>query len=238
MTALLRTDGLTKRFGGILALDGVDLEVSGGEIVGLIGPNGSGKSTFFNVVAGFLSPSAGRVHWQGDDVTNVPAHRRARRGLVRTFQERMAFDDLTVRENCEFALIQLKVKRGWDERIDEVVEWVGLPSRCLDQRAVELSWGQSRLLGMALALLFEPKVVLFDEPFAGLNRIAAQEVVSALGRLRDSGIGAVVVEHEMQLLLPLCDRVVVMSRGQKIAEGTSDEILVRPEVRLAYFGAA
>jgi ABC-type branched-subunit amino acid transport system ATPase component len=91
---------------------------------------------------------------------------------------------------------------------------------------------------MALALLFEPKVVLFDEPFAGLNRIAAQEVVSALGRLRDSGIGAVVVEHEMQLLLPLCDRVVVMSRGQKIAEGTSDEILVRPEVRLAYFGAA
>lgn len=238
MSAELRTTGLTKHFAGNVALEGMDLEVRSGEIVGLIGPNGSGKSTFFNVVAGFIPATAGQVHWCGEDVTRVPAHRRARNGLVRTFQERMAFDDLTVQENFEFALIQLGVRKNRQKRIDDMVEWVGLPPRCLQQRAVELSWGQSRLLGMGLALLFEPKVVLFDEPFAGLNRIAAQEVVNALGRLRDAGIGAVVVEHEMQLLLPLCDRVVVMARGQKIAEGPSDEILERPEVRLAYFGGA
>ncbi|MEY2446950.1 MAG: branched-chain amino acid transport system ATP-binding protein [Acidimicrobiaceae bacterium] len=238
MSPLLEAHGLSKHFAGVAALVDVDLEVNAGEIVGLIGPNGSGKSTFFNVVTGFLRASSGTVIWKGEDVTRNSAHRRARKGLVRTFQERMCFDDLTVRENLQFPLIQAKSRGNSDARIAEVMEWVGLPQRTLTQRASELSWGQTRLLGMAVALLFTPEVVLFDEPFAGLNRIAAEDVCAALLRLRAEGITAVVVEHEMQLLLPLCDRVVVMARGQKIAEGTSADILEREEVRLAYFGAA
>jgi branched-chain amino acid transport system ATP-binding protein len=236
MTVLLETQGLTKHFAGVAALEGVDFEVHEREIVGLIGPNGSGKSTLFNVATGFLRPTSGRVFWKGADVTRQSAHRRARQGLVRTFQERMCFDDLTVRQNLEFPLIQAKFRGSVPDRIAAVMEWVGLPTHTLAQRASELSWGQTRLLGMGLGLLFEPQVILLDEPFAGLNRLAAADVCAALLRLRDEGITAVVVEHEMQLLLPLCDRVVVMARGQKIAEGTSEEILARDEVRLAYFG--
>jgi branched-chain amino acid transport system ATP-binding protein len=224
MTELLATSALVKQFRGNRALGPVNFRAAAGEIVGLIGPNGSGKTTFFNVVTGFLKPTAGMVRWQGDDIAALAPGRRAQLGLVRTFQEKMVFSGLSVRENLRYA-------------IRASLDYVGLPERTISQQADDLSWGQCRLLGMAMALMLRPKLLLLDEPFAGLNRIAAGQVTSMLQRLKGDGIGAVIVEHEMSLLLPLCDRVVVFAAGEILSEGPSDEILKRADVRSAYFGA-
>ncbi len=237
MTDLLRTSELSKHFGGNRALGPVDFRLNAGEIVGLIGPNGSGKTTFFNVVTGFLKASAGRVFWQGRDISSLTPGDRARLGLVRTFQEKMVFSGISVRENIRFALIQHGARDLGDDVILEAMDYVGLPARTLPQKAGDLSWGQCRMLGMALGLVLRPKLLLLDEPFAGLNRVAASDVTATLLRLKGDGIGGIIVEHEMSLLLPLCDRVVVFAAGEILAEGPGDVILQMPEVRAAYFGA-
>ena len=236
MNALLSTAGLTKSFSGNKALGPVDFRANAGEIVGLIGPNGSGKTTFFNTVTGFLKPSGGQVFWEGQDIGSLAPGRRAKLGLVRTFQEKMVFSALSVRENIRFSLIQLGAEDLDDHRVLAALDYVGLPARTLEQQAEDLSWGQCRLLGMAMALVLKPRLLLLDEPFAGLNRIAAAQVTDMLQRLKKDGIGGVIVEHEMALLLPLCDRVVVFAAGEILAEGSADEILRKPEVRAAYFG--
>jgi branched-chain amino acid transport system ATP-binding protein len=236
-TPLLRTGGLLKQFAGIRALGPVDFHAHPGEVVGIIGPNGSGKTTFFNVVTGFLNPTEGRVYWNGQDVTALAAHRRARLGLVRTFQEKMVFPGTSVRENLHLALIQRGSASLEDNAVRAAIAYVGLPESTIEQQAGDLSWGQCRLLGMALGLVLKPRLLLLDEPFAGLNRIAAEQVTGMLRRLKQDGIGAVIVEHEMALLLPLCDRVVVFAGGEILAEGSSEEILKREDVRAAYFGA-
>lgn len=237
MSVILQGQGLKKRFGGVHALRGVDLEIDDREVLGVIGPNGSGKSTLFNVLAGEFRPDDGSVVWCGTDITRVPAHRRARMGLVRTFQERMVFGRMPVRENIEFALLQRG--GGFDESdIQRALEFVGLPQRVLTQSGDQLSWGQSRLVGLVLGVVLRPQVLMLDEPFAGLNRLAAQEVNDALLKLRDEGVGLVIVEHEMSLLLPLCDRVVVLAEGRKVAEDTPNAILANTEVQRAYFGTA
>jgi branched-chain amino acid transport system ATP-binding protein len=236
MTTLLSARGLSKSFDGVDAVVDVDLEVTIDEIVGLIGPNGSGKSTLFGLITGFIRLSGGTVSWLKEDVTRLPAHQRARRGLVRTFQERMVFDHTTVRENLQFAAIRADLDPADDDRLAGALDVVGLPVGVMRQRAMDLSWGQTRLLGIAMALLLGPKLLLLDEPFAGLNRVAASSVTAALIRLRNEGISLVVVEHEMSLLLPLCDRVVVLAEGAKIAEAAPDVILTLPDVRAAYFG--
>jgi ABC-type branched-subunit amino acid transport system ATPase component len=237
MTELLRTAALSKHFAGNRALGPVDLRVVAGETVGIIGPNGSGKTTFFNVATGFLRPTSGRVFWEGRDVTRVPAHRRARLGLVRTFQEKMVFPGTPVRENFQLALLQQGAQRLDDAAMVPALDAVGLPRRTLEQRAGDLSWGQCRLLGMALALVLQPRLLLLDEPFAGLNRIAAGQVTDLLRGLQQQGLAMLIVEHEISLLLPLCRRVVVFAGGQVLAEGAADEILRRDDVRAAYFGA-
>jgi ABC-type branched-subunit amino acid transport system ATPase component len=235
MTTLLRTSALVKQFSGNRALGPVDFRANAGEVVGLIGPNGSGKTTFFNVVTGFLKPTSGQVFWEDGDISNLAPGRRARLGLVRTFQEKMVFPGLPVRENLQFSLIQHGVKDLGDRAVAEALEYVGLPPHTVNQQAEDLSWGQCRLLGMAMALILKPRLLLFDEPFAGLNRIAAAQVTEMLQRLKREGIGGVIVEHEMSLLLPLCDRVVVFAAGEILAEGSPDEILKMPAVRAAYF---
>ena len=236
MNTLLSTSALVKQFSGDRALGPVDFHADSGEIVGLIGPNGSGKTTFFNVVTGFLKPTSGEVLWEGTDIVPYAPGKRAKLGLVRTFQEKMVFSGLSVHENIRFALIQLGVKDIDNRRVLEAIHYVGLPERAILQQAEDLSWGQCRLLGMALALVLKPRLLLLDEPFAGLNRIAAGQVTDMLRRLKGDGIGAIIVEHEMSLLLPLCDRVVVFAAGEILAEGSPDEILKKPEVRAAYFG--
>lgn len=237
MSTLLRTEGLAKHFAGIRALGPVDFSIAAGETVGIIGPNGSGKTTFFNVTTGFLRPTAGRVQWEGRDVTTLAAHRRARLGLVRTFQEKMVFPGTTVRENLQLALLLHGERSLADALVEAALDAVGLPTQTMTQRAGDLSWGQCRLLGMALALVLRPKLLLLDEPFAGLNRIAADQVTGFLRRMKAQGIACVIVEHEMSLLLPLCDRVVVFAAGEILAQGSSEEILQREDVRAAYFGA-
>lgn len=234
---LLRTEGLTKHFGGVHALGPVDFKANAGEIVGLIGPNGSGKTTFFNVVTGFLRPTAGRVHWEGEDVTKLSPGKRAQRGLVRTFQEKMVFSGITVRENLRFALIQHGAENLEDDALYEAMDYAKLPTQTLSQMAGDLSWGQCRMLGMVLGLVLKPKLLLLDEPFAGLNRVIAAQVTEMLLRLKREGIGCVIVEHDMELLLPLCDRVTVFASGEILGEGSAEEILTRSDVRAAYFGA-
>lgn len=237
MMTLLRTQELTKQFGGVHALGPVSFSVGSSEIVGLIGPNGSGKTTFFNVVTGFLKPTSGRVFWEGRDITGMTPGKRAKLGLVRTFQEKMVFSGMTVRENLRFSLIQYGEKDLSENVLREAMDRARLPHSTLSQMAGDLSWGQCRMLGMVLALVLKPKLLLLDEPFAGLNRVVATQVTDMLLTLRDEGIGAVMVEHDMSLLLPLCDRVTVFASGQILGEGLSDEILSRADVRAAYFGS-
>jgi branched-chain amino acid transport system ATP-binding protein len=237
MNTLLKTQELTRHFGGVRALGPVSFEIGAGEIVGLIGPNGSGKTTFFNVVTGFLRPTAGRVFWDGHDITGLAPGKRAKLGLVRTFQEKMVFSGLTVRENLKFALIQHGAADLGEAALLEAMDRANLPHHSLSQMAGDLSWGQCRMLGMVLALVLKPKLLLLDEPFAGLNRVIAAQVKEMLLGLREEGIGAVMVEHDMGLLLPLCDRVTVFADGGILGEGASDEILSRSDVRAAYFGS-
>ncbi len=237
MTRLLRTEKLVMRFGGVRALGPVDFSVDPGLIVGLIGPNGSGKSTFFNVVTGFLKPTGGKVFWEGNDITGRPPGVRAKLGLVRTFQEKMIFSGLTVRENVQFALIQHGAPSLAEPALRDAMDLARLPHATLLQMAGDLSWGQCRMLGMVLALVLKPRLLLLDEPFAGLNRLVATQVTEMLLKLRDEGIGAVIVEHDMDLLLPLCDRITVFAGGEILSEGTSEEVLARPDVRAAYFGS-
>jgi ABC-type branched-subunit amino acid transport system ATPase component len=232
---LLQADGLVKRFGGVTALDGVSVNVGPHEVVGIIGPNGSGKTTLFNLLTGFLRPDRGTIRWSGIEVTTESAHRRARRGLVRTFQETMLLPGLTVEENADLAV-------GVVDRTDQdlssgaaLLEYVGLASAGATLGA-DLSWGEARLLGIGLTLALQPKVLLLDEPFAGLSTVPAETLSALILRLRDAGRSLCVVDHKVAHLMPVCDRVIVLVNGSIIANGPPAEIVESPEVRSAYLG--
>jgi branched-chain amino acid transport system ATP-binding protein len=230
---LLEAQRVTRRFGGIVALDGVDFQISANEVVGIIGPNGSGKTTLFNVLSGFIKPNSGTLSWLGRDVTRKGAHHLAQSGLVRTFQETMLFPGLTVRENVEMA-IRL-ANDGDTDPVETILEFVNL-SHVIDLLAGELSWGQSRLLGIALALTIKPKALLLDEPFAGLSPAAAEDLTVVIRRIRESGYSVGVIDHEMSFLLPVCDRLVVLVNGKAIADGPPLEVIELAAVRSAYLG--
>lgn len=227
----LSVQGISVRFGGLLALNDVSLDAAAGDVTGLIGPNGAGKTTLFNVVTGLQRPTSGRVVLGGNDVTWLAPHRRARAGLGRTFQRLEVFGSLSVRENVE-----VSAGRGVGSRaIDDLLALVGL-SEVAETRASTLPTGSARLVELARALATKPKVLLCDECSSGLTDDETAGVAEVLRRVAADGVAVLLVEHDMPFVMTLCDRIHVLNFGQHIAEGTPAEIQADPAVRAAYLG--
>jgi branched-chain amino acid transport system ATP-binding protein len=237
--AALEITGLRKNFGGVVALAGVDLSIEADRIVGIIGPNGSGKTTLFNVITGVHKPTAGRVVWQGKDITGRSAYQIARRGLVRTFQQAMSFPGLSVRENVRIACERGRVGGDtagaeWDSP-DKLLRFVGLADRG-DDIAGSMPFGNLRRLGIALALGVNPSLLLLDEPAAGLSHSEADDLMELVLRLPKLGIGVCLIDHDMFLMSALCERLIVLNFGTKIAEGPPKLVLNDPKVTEVYLG--
>jgi len=247
--AILETEGLTKRFGELTAVDGVDLSVERGEFRSVIGPNGAGKTTLFNCVTGALSPSAGTVRFDGEDVTALPPHERVRRGLGRSFQITNLFGGLPVRENVRLAAQSvfdagmstreemLRDKESFgeiNERAADVLERVGLADRA-DERAETLAYGDQRRLEIGVVLATDPELVLLDEPTAGMG---SEETRTTIDLVEDvlADRTLVLIEHDIDVVMELSDRITVLTRGQVLAEGDPGEIAADEDVREAYLG--
>jgi len=254
-TTLLAARDVTVRFGGVVALDNVSLSVPEGSTVGLVGPNGAGKTTLFGVLSGLLRPRAGRVTMSGVDVTRRSPQHRARKGLSRTFQRMELFTELTVREHlvlarrvndgCERLRGMALDLTGFGERpgageesaVAEILALLGLES-VADRPALAIPLGTGRLLEVARALASEPTVMLLDEPSSGLDVHETEQLGEALRRVRsERGTAFVLVEHNVEFVLGLSDRITVLDFGRLLVEGTPDEIRTSPEVQAAYFGA-
>jgi branched-chain amino acid transport system ATP-binding protein len=239
------------RFGGLMAVDKLSFSVEHGQIHGLIGPNGAGKTTTFNMISGFYKPTSGQVLLRGEDISGLKTHEVARRGVVRTFQHSTLFAELTVLENAlvgthmPFRPNIFAAIVGWDKedragaeaRAREALEFFGL-DRLADERAGDLSHGHQRALGMAVAYASHPDVVLLDEPFTGMNPEETRRMMGLMRDLRDSGITILLVEHDMQAIMGLCDTITCMSFGKFLAEGGPKEIRNHPAVIEAYLGGA
>ncbi len=233
----LETRAVGVRFVGVHALVEVDAQVAEGEIVGLIGPNGAGKTTLVNVLSGFQRPTTGHVLLDGQDITRWPAHRRARGGVARTFQSVRSFRGLTVRENVEAAAFATGESRSAARDTTEaVLRLVGL-SAIAEMTASAVSYGQERRVGIARALASKPRILLLDEPAAGLNEAESDELLAILSSLRtDLGCGLLVIEHDMRLIMRLCDRLHVLDYGQTICQGPPAQVAKDPRVLEAYLG--
>jgi branched-chain amino acid transport system ATP-binding protein len=237
---LLSARGLTKRFGGLCALDGVDLELGAREILGVIGPNGAGKTTLFSLIAGSIRPTSGEITLDGQRVTGLPAHRAVRAGLVRTHQIVRPFGNLTVFENVLVAAIHSRrqVTGHARERAAEVLDFVGLGDRP-GQYPGTLTLAGRKRLELARALSTGPRVLLLDEVVAGVNPAEAMAFAALIRRVRDEReISVIMTEHVMPAVMSLSDRVMVLDHGKRIAEGTPQEVVANPLVITAYLGTA
>jgi branched-chain amino acid transport system ATP-binding protein len=234
----LRAVGVSRSFEGIRALADVDLELNADEIVGLIGPNGAGKTTLVNLLTGFDLPSSGRIELADRDITGWPPHRRGRLGLARTFQHGRLFRGLTVRENVEVAALGVGASpREAHRRADELIGLLGLAARAADTGAV-LPHGDERRLGVARALASRPRFVLMDEPAAGLHEAEIPSFADVVRTVRDDfGAGVLLIDHNVSLIMEVCDRIHVLDRGRTLAEGTPAEIRRNLDVATAYLGA-
>jgi branched-chain amino acid transport system ATP-binding protein len=243
--ALLEIRDLTKHFFRLSALSRVSLSVEPGELLGIIGPNGSGKTTLFNCVTGVLPPSGGQVLFRGEDITGRTADRVYKRGIARTFQLIQLFPEMTVLENM---LVAAQEKKGTllsrllrreevaeTSRAMELLEFLGIIG-LRDNLASNLSYGQQKLLDFGMALMADPQLVLLDEPMAGVNPTMIKNLVGHIRELNARGYTFVVIEHNMEVVMSLCRRIVVLSQGERIAEGTPAEIAENSLVLDAYFG--
>ncbi|MDD2852891.1 MAG: ABC transporter ATP-binding protein [Desulfuromonadaceae bacterium] len=248
---MLEVSGITQIFGGVTALDSVSFAVHKGDITGVIGPNGAGKTTLFNIITGIYRQTAGTVTLEGNDITGLPPEKLARRAMVRTFQNIELFGGMTVHENVmvgmhtksRSGLLACSLKMPWsiseERRIREgALQWLAFTgiSDLADHAAGGLPFGKGRLLEIARALAVEPRIILMDEPAAGLNSQETLALSLLIKRIRDLGITVVLVEHDMELVMDICDRIVVLNLGRKLAEGTPREIQENPEVISAYLG--
>ncbi|MFO1108116.1 MAG: ABC transporter ATP-binding protein [Bradyrhizobium sp.] len=245
---MLQVSGLKRVFGGLVAVGGVSFDVREGDLLGLIGPNGAGKTTVFNVISGVLRPSAGSVRFLGRDISGLPANRIVRRGLSRTFQAATLYPEATVIENAvrgtyaaaRIGLMDCVRPAKWRAEAEEaafkVLDLFGL-SRRAGLKARELAYGEQRRLGVAIALAGRPKLLMLDEPVAGLNPEEAAELARVLRQVKsERGVTMVLVEHHMRTVMGLCNRIVVLDQGMLIAEGTPAEIVANLRVIEAYLG--
>ena len=238
MTAdpLLKVENVTRRFGGLVANSAIDMEVRRGEILGLIGPNGAGKSTLFNIIAGAFPPSEGRILFEGADITRLSAPKRCRLGIARTFQVPRSFDTMTVIENVIVGgFVRHPSAAAARREALEVLDFAGLAPRA-DTPASELTPPEKRRLEVARALATQPRLLLLDEVFAGLTPSEARQGSELVKRVREKGITIVMVEHVMEVVMPLVDRAVVLDLGRVLAQGTPAEVVADPRVISAYLG--
>jgi branched-chain amino acid transport system ATP-binding protein len=248
MFEILAAEGLSKHFGGLIAVNKVNFSIKKDEVTGIIGPNGSGKTTLFNLLSGFFPPTEGRITFLGDNITHIPPHERVIKGMVRTFQLVSVFNSMTVWENLilsgirfrekyttprKFFFSSTKNEEIWENCV-KALKLVGIESKTMSLTS-ELSYGSKRLLEIGIALSLNPKLLLLDEPLSGLGDVEISEIIDLLQRIKKN-LTLVIIEHKLSKIVNLVDRLCVMNEGNFICEGDPDHVLCDPSVRECYWG--